>query len=295
MFLSQLETLPDAQKVKLQSLRNYIKALGEVCIAYSGGVDSSLVATIASEQLGHRALAVTGVSESLAPYLLREAREQANWLGIAHKECKTYEIKIPSYIENSEQRCFFCKTELYRTLKQLKQNSFKGIVIDGVNYDDLGEYRPGIKAAQFEGIFSPLAEIKITKQDVRAISKALGLPWWDKPAQPCLASRLPYGERISALRLQQISKAEEWLIKMGFSQVRVRSQGSAARIELPVHRIEELLVKLDRQIILDYFFGIGFTSVSIDLEGLVSGKLNRVLNNGQQSQNPQIDKRIFNS
>ena len=277
-MFSQLESLSPKEEEKLYLLRDHIKRLESVCVAYSGGVDSSLIAAIAYEQLNKKALAVTGVSPSLAPYLLNEARAQARWIGIHHEECITEELSDPNYNKNPTNRCFACKKELHKKLKKfiLKWEGKK--IIDGVNLDDLGEYRPGIKAANEAGVISPLANCQINKSSIRNISKALGLPWWDKPSQPCLASRVPYGEKISSKRLQQIGLAEQWLIKKGFKEVRVRNQGTAARIELPKSRIADLINNHEHSEIVKYFLSIGFNSVSIDLEGLISGKLNRDLN-----------------
>ncbi|WP_420063790.1 ATP-dependent sacrificial sulfur transferase LarE [Prochlorococcus marinus] len=260
---------------QLNLLRDFIKSYKKACVAYSGGVDSSLIAAIAQEQLNTNAIAITGVSPSLAPYLRKEARQQAKWIGIKHKECQTHELENPNYSNNPSNRCFACKNELHTHLSQIAK-TFKGAkVIDGVNLDDLGDYRPGIEAARLAGVGSPLAELKINKQSIREISKALGFPWWDKPSQPCLASRFPYGDTISSERLQQVAKAEQWLIEKGFRNVRVRIQGFAGRIEIPSEQIDELILKLNREELIDYFSSIGFTSISIDLEGLVSGKLNR--------------------
>ena len=275
MEFRQIEPLEKPQASKLQSLRAFIKSQKTVCIAYSGGVDSSLVAAIAKEQLNSKAIAITGVSASLAPYLLAEARHQANWIGIQHKECLTDEINDPSYSQNPDNRCFACKRELHKNLTAIAQLSKGTKILDGVNHDDLHEYRPGIEAAQQAGVLSPLALLKINKNSIRAISKSLGFPWWDKPAQPCLASRVPYGETITTKRLNQISKAEKWLISRGYSQVRVRTQGLGARIELPSHQIKGFINDIKREDVLNFFLAIGFTSVSIDLEGLISGKLNR--------------------
>ncbi len=275
MFLSQLEPLTGSQQKQLTLLRSYIKGLQKVCIAYSGGVDSSLVATIAYEQLKQNAFTITGVSASLAPHLLLEARQQASWIGIRHKECQTNELLNPSYYKNPENRCFTCKKILHKHLKAVAKNADNSIVIDGVNYDDLAEYRPGIDASKKAGVRSPLAELKITKATIRDISRALGLPWWDKPAQPCLASRIPYGEEIKQQRLEQIAKAEKWIINKGFSQVRVRSQGLSSKIEIPAEEIHIFMQRINFNEIVEFFKSIGFNSVSIDLEGLVSGKLNR--------------------
>ncbi len=275
MFFSQLESLTDSELKQLQLLREYIKNIKNVCVAYSGGVDSSLIATIAQEQLGSKAFAVTGVSPSLAPYLLNQARLQAAWIGIRHEECQTNEINQPNYFQNPENRCFACKQELHKHLNQISKRSHNAQVLDGVNFDDLHDFRPGINASAEAGVISPLAELEIDKKSIRSISKSLGLPWWDKPAQPCLASRIPFGEEISAKRLEQIASAEEWIVNKGFSQVRVRSQGLSARIELPMNEIDKFLKIIERKKLIQYFLSLGFNCVSIDLEGLISGKLTR--------------------
>ncbi len=275
MFFSQLESLTASDLKQLRLLREFIKDRKNVCVAYSGGVDSSLVATIAQEQLGSQAFAVTGVSPSLAPYLLNQARLQAAWIGIRHEECQTNEINEPNYFKNPENRCFACKQELHKHLNQISKRSHNAQVLDGVNYDDLHEFRPGINASTKAGVISPLAELKINKRSIRSISKSLGLPWWDKPAQPCLASRIPFGEEISSHRLEQIALAEEWIVRKGFSKVRVRSQGLSARIELPANEIDNFLKTVERSKLIKYFLSLGFHSISLDLEGLISGKLTR--------------------
>ena len=275
MFFSQLELLTESEQEQLSLLRGFFKNISNACVAFSGGVDSSLVATIAQEQLGSKAFAVTGVSPSLAPYLLEQARLQAAWIGIRHEECNTNEINEPNYFKNPENRCFACKQELHKHLNQISKRFQNAQVIDGVNFDDLRDFRPGIKASTQAGVISPLAELKIGKQSIRSISKSLGLPWWDKPAQPCLASRIPFGEEISSKRLEQIALAEQWIINQGFSKVRVRSQGLSARIELPANEIDNFLKKIERNQLIKYFLSLGFHSVSLDLEGLISGKLTR--------------------
>ena len=275
MFFSQLESLTNSELKQLRLLREFIKDINNVCVAYSGGVDSSLVATIAREQLDSKAFAVTGVSPSLAPYLLKQARLQAAWIGIRHEECQTNEINEPNYFKNPENRCFACKQELHKHLNQISKRSNNAQVIDGVNYDDLQDFRPGINASHQAGVISPLAELEIDKKSIRSISKSLGLPWWDKPAQPCLASRIPFGEEISAKRLEKIALAEEWIINQGFSRVRVRSQGLSARIELPSNEINDFLQIIERKKLIEYFLFLGFHSISLDLEGLISGKLTR--------------------
>jgi pyridinium-3,5-biscarboxylic acid mononucleotide sulfurtransferase len=274
-----VESLQPALHVALTDLRRSIAAHPAVLVAYSGGVDSALVAAIAAEQLGERAIAVTGVSPALAPHLREEARQQAAWMGIRQREIPTAELNDPAYSSNPNDRCYACKRELHSLLARLLRESdtAAAVVLDGVNHDDLGDHRPGIRAAQERGVRSPLADLGINKAGVRAISRALGFPWWDKPAQPCLASRFPYGEAISAERLQRVASGEAWLRQHGFNELRVRSQGESARIELPPDQLTALLEPALREALVSAFLDLGFTAVSLDLEGLVSGKLNRGL------------------
>tara|TARA_Y100001968_G_scaffold333745_1_gene398977 strand:- start:731 stop:1555 length:825 start_codon:yes stop_codon:yes gene_type:complete len=270
-----IESLSNENENKLNLLRERIHRLQKVCVAYSGGVDSSLVAAISKEQLGDQAIAITGISASLADHLRIEAKQQALWIGIKHQECITNELEEPLYVNNSEQRCFACKNELHKHIKEIAKVSNNSQVIDGVNHDDLGDFRPGINAAKKAGVQSPLAEEKINKIAIRQISKALGFPWWDKPAQPCLSSRFPYGEKIDAVSLKRVSDAEIWIKNKGFTNVRVRIYSSMAKIELPENEINNFILKIERKDLISYFLSLGFKSVSIDLEGFISGKLNR--------------------
>mgnify|MGYP001179970549 CR=1 FL=1 len=274
-MFNQLEIISEEQIKKLNHLRKYLKNLQSASIAYSGGVDSSLVATIAFEQLGEKSLAITGVSPSLASQLLNEAKIQAKWIGIKHIEIETFELKDENYTQNPKERCFACKRELHKHTTFISRKLDYHNVLDGVNFDDLGDYRPGIKASLNAGIISPLALLEFSKKDIRDISKSLGLPWWDKPAQPCLSSRFPYGSEITHERLNMIEKAEEYIKKIGIKEVRVRCQGTSARIEIPKDQIQNFINSYKRDELINYFFEIGFKSASLDLEGLVSGKLNR--------------------
>nr|WP_250125408.1 ATP-dependent sacrificial sulfur transferase LarE [Chroococcidiopsis sp. CCMEE 29] len=268
---------------KLEQLRTLFTEMEQALIAYSGGVDSTLVAKVAYDALGDRALAVTAVSPSLLPEELEDAQIQATEIGIAHKVLQTNEMDNPNYTGNPVNRCYFCKSELHDTLKPLAVQLGYLYVVDGVNADDLRDYRPGIQAAKERGVRSPLAELGITKAEVRQISKQLGLYWWDKPAQPCLSSRFPYGEEITVGKLQRVGRAEIYLRRLGWQNLRVRSEGDTARIELPPEQIKEFVLTTDLQAIISAFQVYGFVYVTLDLEGYRSGKLNQGLIHAQTS------------
>jgi uncharacterized protein len=260
---------------KLDRLRAFFQDLDRALVAYSGGIDSTLVAKVAVDVLGDRAVAVTAESPSLLPDDLEEAQIQAAAIGIRHEIVQTHELSNPNYAANPTNRCYFCKSELHDTLKPLAIARGYPYVLDGVNADDLRDYRPGIQAAKERGARSPLAELGISKLEVREISKHLGLPWWDKPAQPCLSSRFPYGESITLEKLQRVGRAERYLRQLGYRDLRVRSEGDTARIELPPSQIAEFVTAIDLPQLVAQFQGFGFLYVSLDLEGLISGKLNR--------------------
>ncbi|MBV5259647.1 ATP-dependent sacrificial sulfur transferase LarE [Synechococcus moorigangaii CMS01] len=266
-----------AWQAKLAALQTFFRETERALIAYSGGIDSTLVAKVAHDILGDRAIAVTAVSPSLLPEELAEAIAQAKTIGITHEQVETYEMENPNYASNPSNRCYFCKSELHDTLKPLALKRGYPYVIDGVNADDLQDYRPGIQAAKERGARSPLAEVGITKLEVREISKQLRLPWWDKPAQPCLSSRFPYGELITTEKLQRVGRCEVYLRQLGWRQVRVRSQGDTARIELPPEHINGFVCQVDLAALVKIFQSHGFLYVTLDLEGYRSGKLNDVL------------------
>ena len=262
---------------KLQQLQAIFIQMERALIAYSGGIDSTLVAKIARDVLGDRALAVTAESPSLLPEDLEDARIQAAEIGIAHQVVQTHEMDNPNYTANPVNRCYFCKSELHNTLKPLALARGYHYVVDGVNADDLKDYRPGIQAAKERGTRSPLAEVGVSKLEVRQLAQHLELPWWDKPAQPCLSSRFPYGEEITVEKLQRVGRAEHYLRKLGLKNLRVRSEGDTARIELPTEHIKEFVSTTELPKLVDAFQGLGFLYVTLDLEGYRSGKLNQVL------------------
>ena len=262
---------------KYQQLQAIFKEMDRTLIAYSGGVDSALIAKVAQDVLGDRVLAITAISPSLLPEELVEAEEQAASMGIAHEIVETQEMENPNYTSNPINRCYFCKSELHDTLKPLALERGYPYVVDGVNADDLRDYRPGIQAAKERGVRSPLAEVGFSKLEVRELSKQLGLSWWDKPAQPCLSSRFPYGEEITLEKLQRVGRAEIYLRKLGYRNLRVRSEGQTARIELPPEKIQEFVINTDLSQVVKAFQNYGFSYVTLDLEGYRSGKLNQVL------------------
>ncbi len=262
---------------KLTQLQQLFQDMDRAVIAYSGGIDSTLVAKVAYDVLGDRALAITAVSPSLLPQDLEDAKVQAATIGIAHEWVETYEMENPNYTSNPVNRCYFCKSELHDTLKPLALERGYPYVIDGVNADDLQDYRPGIQAAKERGARSPLAEVGISKLEVRELSKLLGLPWWNKPAQPCLSSRFPYGESITIEKLQRVGRAEQYLRSLGWTEVRVRSADDTARIEIPSDRLLEFMQTTPLPTLVSTFQSYGFLFVTLDLEGFQSGKLNRSL------------------
>ena len=260
---------------KLTQLQTIFKQMERALIAYSGGIDSTLVAKVAYDVLGDRALGVTAVSPSLLPEELEDAKIQAATIGISHELVNTNEMDNPNYTSNPVNRCYFCKSELHDTLKPLALKRGYPYVVDGLNADDLQDYRPGIQAAKERGARSPLAEVGITKLEVRQLSQGLGLPWWDKPAQPCLSSRFPYGEEITIEKLQRVGRAEIYLRNLGYHNLRVRSQGDTARSELAPEKIKEFVATTDLDKLVAKLQELGFIYVTLDLEGYRSGKLNQ--------------------
>ncbi|WP_373539079.1 ATP-dependent sacrificial sulfur transferase LarE [Chamaesiphon sp.] len=264
-------------ELKLEQLRHLFVEMEQALIAYSGGIDSTLVAKVAYDVLGDRALAVTAKSPSLLPEELADAIAQAQAIGIGHQIVETHEMDNPNYSSNPVNRCYFCKSELHDTLKPLGLKLGYQYVIDGVNADDLQDYRPGIQAAKERGARSPLAELGITKMEVREIAKFLGLSCWNKPAQPCLSSRFPYGEEITIPKLNRVGRAEIYLRRLGYENVRVRSSDDTAKIELPFELIQKFVANTNLVELTETLRSFGFVYVTLDLEGYRSGKLNQVL------------------
>jgi len=262
---------------RLDLLARHIGDLGSALVAFSGGADSTLVAWAAHEALGCDALAVTARSESLPPADADAARALAARLGVRHEEIVYSELAIPGYADNPPERCYLCKGELFTRLGRLAADRGLAAVLDGTNADDLGDYRPGRRAAAEAGVRSPLVELGWSKDEIRSALRRLELPVWDKPSSPCLSSRVPYGEEITAEKLDQIGRAEAALRALGFRDLRVRHHGAVARIELPAGDLPRVLSDGLAAKIVEEVKAAGFAFVALDLEGLRSGSLNRLL------------------
>jgi uncharacterized protein len=267
-------SVAESQKLLLTNIRRYDSCL----VAFSAGVDSSVVAKAAHLAIGEHAIAATAVSPSLADGELEAAVEIAGAIGIRHEIIETSEFEDPSYVANAPDRCYFCKTELYSRLAIVADRLGAKTILNGANADDAGDYRPGMRAADEREVQSPLADCGLTKSDVRALAKIWNLPVWDKPAMPCLASRVAYGEEVTPERLRMIDRAERFLRSNGLSTVRVRyHSGDMARIEVPSEALVKLAEQSLRIRLVAELQSIGFKYVTLDLQGFRSGSLNEVL------------------
>ena len=268
--------LPEALVETMQGLQAVIAPLGRAIVAFSGGVDSSVVAAAAFEVLGHDAIAVTAVSPALATGELEGAMRVATSIGIEHRVIHTQELDRDDYRRNGADRCFHCKSELYDTLDRLAGSNAGTAVLSGANLDDLGDWRPGLTAAAEHGVRHPLVEVGIGKVQVRAIARALDLPCADKPSSPCLASRVPYGTPVDEPTLARIDRAEHALKQLGYREVRVRHLGTAARVELGAADLSAGLERTERARIEAAVRGAGYAEANVSDAPLRSGSLNAV-------------------
>src|SRR5579875_2608448 len=260
----------DGLAQKLAHLRSLLAPMESVLVAFSGGVDSSFLLKVASEVLGDKVVALTTSS----PTMPREDLESARLLGVRHLVVESNELEIPGYASNPINRCYLCKSNLFELCEATAKKLGIRNIVDGLNLDDLRDYRPGIKAAEQKQVRHPLVEASLTKAEIRELSRQLGLKTWDRPSSPCLSSRFPYGTRITLEALSKVERGERILRQLGFKVVRVRYHGDVARLELERHEMARALDPQVSEVIAREFNQIGFRFVALDLKGFRSGSLN---------------------
>ena len=272
-----IEAVPPALDQKLTALREHIRSLGSVLVAYSGGVDSGLLAWVAHQEVGDAMLAVLADSPSLARSQKRDALAFAAEHGIPLTVLNTTELENPDYVRNDGARCFHCKDELFKVMERFRQRTQHQTIAYGVNVDDQGDYRPGQQAAQQHGIAAPLLQAGLTKAEVRQLARDAGLRIWDKPASPCLSSRIEYGRAVTPEALAMVERGEEALRELGFEQFRVRHHGDIVRIEVAAAELPRAMRPQMAAEFTRIFKGLGFKYVTLDLEGFRSGSMNDIL------------------
>ena len=271
-------TIPIALPEKINRLVDFMKSMQHCVVAYSGGVDSAVVAKIAALVLGERAKAVMAVSPSVAAGEVESAKKLAEEIGIDFHLIHTSEMEDPRYLKNDERRCYYCKQGLYLALKEFVREFPHTTIANGTNTDDLGDYRPGLEAARELRVVSPLVEAGLNKQNVRQLAKQWNLSVWDKPATPCLSSRIAYGESVTPERLRMVDQAETYLRSLGFRELRVRYHaGDLARIEIPQGEVSRFATLAEDNKIANRFRDLGFRFVTLDLVGFRSGSLNSLV------------------
>jgi uncharacterized protein len=278
MLVAKTSTLSSDLDAKRVRLIDILRGYGSAAVAFSGGIDSTVVAKAAQLALGDRAVAVTGDSPSVARAEIDEARKLAELIGIRHDVIRTDEFVNPDYVRNDGTRCYYCKDELYGQIETLLPRLGVSVICSGANLDDQGDYRPGLKAAAEHRVRHPLQEAGFRKSDVRALARAWDLPTWDKPASPCLSSRLAPGVEVSPERTRRVEEAEAYLRQMGYRECRVRlHHGELARIEVPADELARLADPEIRRELVNRLKELGFQFVTLDMEGFRSGSLNSLV------------------
>jgi uncharacterized protein len=270
---------------KMKRLREILSPMQGVLVAYSGGTDSTFLLKVASDVLGRRVMAVTARSETYPTVELEEAKKNAKRLGVKHLVIETHELDNEKFASNPPDRCYYCKRELFSELWEIVRKYGLNCVLDGSNSDDVHDFRPGARAGKELGVRSPLREAELTKHDIRLLSKRMGLPTWDKPAAACLASRLPYGSRVTSAKLHRIAKAEDIVQSLGIRQVRVRHHEDIARIEVPPADFQKLLTRQTAERVVREIKKLGYQYVTLDIQGYRTGSMNDLLSKSVRLRN----------